>query len=132
VAAPSIARPRSLPRFSGLAWRRARWGYVFIAPWIIGFIAFTLLPMIATLAFTFTNINLAQAEPLKFVGLHNYETLINDRQTWDSFGVTLKFALLALPVAVILPCAGASLAGKLISPARSTFLSLRVFVSVTV
>src|SRR6266550_2661798 len=103
MAAPSIARPRSLPRFSGLAWRRARWGYVFIAPWIIGFLAFTLFPMVATLAFTFTNINLAQAEPLKFVGLHNYETLINDRQTWDSFGVTLKFALLALPVAVILP-----------------------------
>jgi multiple sugar transport system permease protein len=103
VAAPSIARPRSLPRFSGLAWRRARWGYVFIAPWIIGFLAFTAFPMIATFAFTFTNINLAQAEPLKFVGLHNYETLINDRQTWDSFGVTLKFALLALPVAVILP-----------------------------
>src|SRR6266550_2236132 len=103
MAAPSIARPRSLPRFSGLAWRRARWGYVFIAPWIIGFLAFTLFPMVATLAFTFTNINLAQAEPLKFVGLRNYETLINDRQTWDSFGVTLKFALLALPVAVILP-----------------------------
>jgi multiple sugar transport system permease protein len=103
MAAPSIARPRSLPRFSGLAWRRARWGYVFIAPWIIGFLAFTLLPMIATLAFTFTNINLAQAEPLKFVGLRNYETLINDRQTWDSFGVTLKFALLALPVGVVLP-----------------------------
>src|SRR6266550_2661801 len=103
MAAPSIARPRSLPRFSGLAWRRARWGYVFIAPWIIGFLAFTLFPMVATLAFTFTNINLAQAEPLKFVGLHNYETLINDRQTWGSLGVTVKFALLALPVAVILP-----------------------------
>jgi len=103
MAAPSVARPRALPRFSGLGWRRARWGYVFIAPWIIGFLAFTAFPMIATFAFTFTNINLAQAEPLKFVGLHNYETLINDRQTWDSFGVTAKFALLALPVAVILP-----------------------------
>ena len=40
MAAPSVARrPRAAPRFSGLAWRRARWGYVFIAPWIIGFLA---------------------------------------------------------------------------------------------
>ena len=103
MVAPSVARPRSVPRFSGLAWRRARWGYVFIAPWIIGFVAFTAIPMVATFAFTFTNINLAQAEPLQFVGLRNYETLLNDKQTWTSLGITFKFAALALPVAVILP-----------------------------
>src|SRR5215210_9150490 len=99
MVAPSAARPRSLPRFSGLSWRRARWGYVFIAPWIIGFVAFTALPMIATFVFSFTNINLAQAEPLRFVGLKNYETLLRDRQVWTSLGITLKFAALALPVA---------------------------------
>ena len=103
MVAPSVARPRSLPRFSGLAWRRARWGYVFIAPWIVGFLAFTAIPMVATFIFTFTNINLAQGEPLRFVGLRNYETLLNDKQTWTSLGITFKFAALALPVAVILP-----------------------------
>lgn len=103
MTAPSVARPRGRPRFSGLAWRRARWGYVFIAPWIVGFLAFTALPMIATLAFTFTNINLNQAEPLQFVGLRNYQTLVSDQRTWDSLAVTFKFALLALPVAVCLP-----------------------------
>jgi multiple sugar transport system permease protein len=106
MAAPSVARPGSLPRrktFSGLAWRRARWGYVFIAPWIIGFLAFTALPMIATFIFTFTNINLTQAEPLRFVGLKNYETLLRDKQTWDSLAITFKFAALALPVGVLLP-----------------------------
>ena len=58
--------------------------------------------MVATFAFTFTNINLAQAEPLQFVGLENYEKLLND----DGMGlarVTFKYMLLALPVAVILP-----------------------------
>ena len=103
MVAPSIARPRSLPRFSGLAWRRARWGYVFIAPWIVGFLAFTAIPMVATFIFSFTNINLAQAEPLQFVGLRNYQTLLNDRQAWTSLGITFKFAAFALPVAVILP-----------------------------
>ena len=106
MTAPSVARPRSIrPRLSGLAWRRARSGYIFIAPWIIGFFAFTLFPMIATLAFTFTNINLAQETPLQFVGLRNYEALLGDQQAWDSLIVTFKFALLALPVAVGLPFA---------------------------
>jgi multiple sugar transport system permease protein len=105
MTAPSVARPRrpALPRRSGLAWRRARWGYVFIAPWIVGFLLFTLFPMLATLAFTFTNINLDQSDPLTFVGLRNWQTLIADKQTWDSLVVTLKYALLALPVAVALP-----------------------------
>ena len=63
---------------------QARWGYLFIAPWIIGFFAFTLFPMVATFVFTFTNINLAQAEPLRFVGLDNYaEPRSRDQQTWD-------------------------------------------------
>ena len=65
-------------RMSPLAWREARWGYIFILPWIVGFFIFTLAPMIASLAFTFTNINLAQEEPLRFVGLDNYQTLIAD------------------------------------------------------
>ena len=103
MAAPSVAQMRSRPRFSGLAWRHARWGYVFIAPWIIGFLAFTAFPMVATFVFSFTNINLAQTEPLRFVGLKNYEQLLGDRQVWTSLGITLKFAVLALPVGVGLP-----------------------------
>jgi ABC-type sugar transport system permease subunit len=103
MANPSVARPLRQSRFSGLAWRHARWGYVFIAPWLIGFLLFVAIPMVATLGFSFTNINLAQAEPLQFVGLKNYEALLKDRQVWTSLGITLKFALIALPLAVVLP-----------------------------
>jgi multiple sugar transport system permease protein len=103
MAAPSVARARSLPRFSGLGWRRARWGYIFIAPWLIGFAVFTAFPMIATLVFSLTNINLNQADPLRFVGLDNYAKLFADQSAWDSLRVTFTYALLALPVAVILP-----------------------------
>ncbi|HEY7131346.1 MAG TPA: sugar ABC transporter permease [Candidatus Limnocylindrales bacterium] len=102
VARPSVARP-SGSRFSGLGWRRARWGYLFILPWIVGFVAFTAIPMVATLVFTFTNVNLTQQEPLRFVGLKNYQELFADPIFWQSFWVTLKYALVALPVAVILP-----------------------------
>ena len=102
----ALPRPR---RLAPLARREARWGFIFIAPWIIGFLAFTLIPMIATLAFTFTNINLEQKQPLAFVGLDNYRTLLNDGQAWDSLGITLKFALIALPLGILAPFAVALL-----------------------
>jgi ABC-type sugar transport system permease subunit len=96
----ALRRPR---RLSPLAWREARWGVLFISPWIIGFLAFTFIPMLATLGFTFTNVSLAQQTPFRFVGLDNYADLVKDQQTWESLGVTLRFAALALPVGVILP-----------------------------
>jgi multiple sugar transport system permease protein len=83
--------------------REALHGYAFISPWLIGFLIFTLFPMVATLVFTFTNINLAQAEPVKFVGLQNYATLFKDSQVWESLGVTLKYGLLSLPVMMLVP-----------------------------
>jgi ABC-type sugar transport system permease subunit len=86
-----------------LARREAGWGLLFLAPWIIGFLVFTLFPIVASLAFTFTNINLNQEQPLQFVGLKNYGTLLSDSETWDSLGVTIKFALLALPVGILVP-----------------------------
>jgi ABC-type sugar transport system permease subunit len=100
----AIRRPRRASP-SPLARREARWGFVFLAPWIIGFFVFTLLPMIAALGFTFTNINLNQAEPLRFVGLKNYQDMLGDRQTWASLLVTLKFAIFWLPVTIVTPFA---------------------------
>ena len=100
MTAIPLRRRRGL---SPLARREARWALIFLSPWIIGFFAFLLVPMVATFLFTFTNINLNQAEPLRFVGLDNYAKVLHDQQTWESLGVTLKFAAFALPVAVILP-----------------------------
>ena len=96
---PSLAALRLAP----LARREARWGYIFIGPWLIGFFVFTLGPMIASLAFTFTNLSLAQEQPLGFVGLRNWQTMLGDSQVWASLGVTFRFALLMLPVAMLLP-----------------------------
>jgi ABC-type sugar transport system permease subunit len=100
----AIRRPRRVA-LSPLARAEARWGFTFLTPWIVGFLVFTLVPIVAALAFTFTNINLNQAEPLKFVGLKNYLDMLGDRQTWATLGVTFKFALFWLPVAIITPFA---------------------------
>lgn len=94
---------RSWFQMSPLARREARQGLAFISPWIIGFVVFTALPIIATFAFTFLNITLAQDEPLQFVGLDNWVALARDGRVWESLGVTLKFAVLWLPFSVVVP-----------------------------
>ena len=92
------------PRLS-LARREALWGYLFISPWIVGFLFLTLVPVVATFIFTFLNLRLNQQQPVRFVGLDNYADLINDPRAWDSLLVTLKFAAIALPIGLIFPFA---------------------------
>ncbi|HEX5039738.1 MAG TPA: sugar ABC transporter permease [Candidatus Limnocylindria bacterium] len=92
------------PRF-GIARLEAIWGYVFISPWLVGFVLLTLIPMVATLVFSFTNINLLQDRPLEFVGLENYRRVLSDPRTWDALIVTFKFALFSLPVSLVFPFA---------------------------
>jgi ABC-type sugar transport system permease subunit len=92
-----------------LAQREAVWGYLFISPWIVGFLALTLAPVVATFVFTFLNLRLNQQTPVRFVGLENYADLLNDPRAWDALFVTLRFAAIALPVGLILPFALAML-----------------------
>jgi ABC-type sugar transport system permease subunit len=90
-------------RMTPLARREARQGLLFLSPWIFGFIVFTAFPMIATLGFSLSNISLSQDTPLRFVGLDNYSRLINDRAAIHALSVTLRFGVIWLPVAIILP-----------------------------
>lgn len=107
---PSIGSFRKL---TPVAKREARQGLLFISPWIIGFLAFTLIPMVATLVFTFLNLKITDGilNPTKFVGLQNYATLLKDSQVWNarpnsspgSLWITLRFGLIALPVGIFVP-----------------------------
>jgi ABC-type sugar transport system permease subunit len=96
---------RRRARTTSLARREARQGLLFISPWIIGFLAFTAIPMVATFVLTFLNVTLSQAEPLRFVGLDNYARLMRDGQAWAALGVTVRFALFWLPVVIVIPFA---------------------------
>lgn len=106
--------------------REARYGYSFIGLWIIGFLAFTLIPVIATLVFTFVNLKITDGilNPMKFVGLQNYQALIKDPQVWRSLGVTLKYGLFALPVAILFPLILALLMNAKTLKASTIFRSL--------
>ena len=108
-------------RQPSLARQEALWGYGFLMPWIVGFLTLTLIPMAATLVFTFTNINLAQEEPVRFVGLENWQRLLGDSQVWSSLLVTLKYAALSLPVGLVVPFGIALLINSRYVRAKSLF-----------
>ncbi len=105
---PSLRSIRGLPP---LARREFRAGMLFLAPWIFGFLAFTLLPMIATLFFSFLNLRITDGilSTPHFAGLENYRQLFRDPKVWStsttpgSLWVTIKFGLIALPIGILVP-----------------------------
>ena len=58
---------------AGLIERQSRWGYVFIAPWLLGFICFFAVPLITAFTYTFNEMNITSAGlRMDFCGLDNY------------------------------------------------------------
>jgi multiple sugar transport system permease protein len=93
------------PQGSALAKRRGRAGLWFVMPWIIGFLLWYLIPMVLSLWYSFTDFDLVSSEPVRFIGLDNWEKLFTDSQVRNSALVTLKYAAIALPVAILFPIA---------------------------
>lgn len=90
-------------QLSPLQRREATWGLLFISPWLIGFLIFYLAPMVTSLAFSMFDFTLSQPENAKFIGLANWQRMLfNDPATWITLGVTLRFALISLPIGMIL------------------------------
>lgn len=104
-------RKSDLPaeKMSGLARREARWGLIFLSPWIFGFIAFYIIPMVASLVFSFTDFNLTKPEEMAFVGLENYLQMFRDSDVRRSVWITVRFALFSVPVSILLPTGLAAL-----------------------
>ena len=93
-------------------------GYLFILPWLLGFILLKAVPILAALGFSFTDFNMLQPEEMRFIGLENYISFLRDRSAGASlFGsveIFLQFVplqmLISLGLAVI--CASERLRGK--------------------
>ncbi len=73
--------------------------YVFISPWIIGFIVFTIGPVLASLFLSFTRYN--PGNPVEWVGLMQYQILTKDRVFWKSLQVTAYYTVLSVPLGII-------------------------------
>ncbi len=73
--------------------------YLTIAPWLVGFLAFTAGPMLLSLYVSFTDWDLL-TDPT-FTALGNYQALIEDSLFWQSLKVTATYALLYVPLDLV-------------------------------
>ena len=71
-------------------------GYLFLLPWLVGFFGLTLIPMIASLYFSFTQYDMLT--PAIPVGLKNYESLFADGRFINSLKVTFKYVFVSVPL----------------------------------
>jgi len=105
---PAATKRRKVESFNK---REALAGYLFIAPWVIGFLLFTLGAMIYSLVISFSHYDLATntATP---AGLSNYQLLIDEPKVMLSLGNTLYYAVLAVPLEIIVALALALLLNR--------------------
>ncbi|MDR2071657.1 MAG: ABC transporter permease, partial [Treponema sp.] len=61
-------------------------GYAFISPWLAGFFAFAIFPILISLYYSFTDYDIL-ATPV-FSGLKNFRRMLGDELFWKSLGVT--------------------------------------------
>lgn len=88
-------------------------GYLFTAPFIIGFLIFTMFPMLASLYYSFTDYNLFEAP--NWVGFDNYKTMFTgDDQYWKSVSVTFTYVVASVPLRLAFALAVAMLLNKAI------------------
>ncbi|GHH99548.1 sugar ABC transporter permease [Neobacillus kokaensis] len=74
--------------------------FLFISPWVFGFLAFTLGPLLFSLVISF--FDWPVVGEAKFVGIANYKTMFTDDPLfWKSLWVTVKFAAFFVPLNII-------------------------------
>ncbi|HJB89837.1 MAG TPA: sugar ABC transporter permease [Candidatus Eisenbergiella merdigallinarum] len=76
--------------------RENAYGYIFILPWLIGFLGLTAGPMIFSLVTSFADYNMLKID---FIGLGNYERMFfKDQLFFKALGNTLFYAVLNIPL----------------------------------
>jgi multiple sugar transport system permease protein len=86
-------------------------GYIFLAPWLIGFFFLAIGPILASFYFSFTRYDVVN--PPSWIGLENFEyMLFYDSRFWKSMQVTFNFVILSVPAKLIFALAVAMLLDK--------------------
>lgn len=80
--------------------KEAGTGFLFISPWLIGFVCLTGGPLLFSLYASFTNYNLTSK--MDFIGIQNYVKMFaTDPVFWKSLGNTLYYVAMAVPLSCI-------------------------------
>jgi multiple sugar transport system permease protein len=106
VASTKETGPPSRARLwlSGFRERETWTAYLFILPWVIGFLALTLGPMIFSLYYSFTDYSVQQLagfEETKWIGTDNYRQLLDDPRVATSLKNTFIYTLMTVPAKMV-------------------------------
>jgi multiple sugar transport system permease protein len=74
-------------------------GYAFISPWLAGFFAFAVFPILISLYYSFTDYDIL-ATPV-FSGLKNFRRMLGDELFWKSLAVTFYYAFVSVPARLL-------------------------------
>lgn len=80
-------------------WQRTFEGYIFIGPWLIGFVIFTAGALLGSFGISLSKWSMIGTP--QYVGLENYKYMVNDRFFWQSLMVTIYY-LLNVPLNLLL------------------------------
>ncbi len=94
------ARPVTVPAGKRRGRRDNLAGYLFLSPWIAGFLLLTAGPMIASLYFAFTDYNLFSTP--RWVGLDNFTRMFDDPRWQKSVEVTATYVAVGTPLKLLL------------------------------
>ncbi len=72
-------------------------GHVFAAPFIFGFVVFSLVPILMSFYYSFTDFSLGNKQVI-FIGLENFKSLFGDEVLSKSLLKTLQYVLLSVPL----------------------------------
>lgn len=102
---PASRRPRRFDK------RETRAALLFISPWIVGFLVFTLGPMVWSLYLSFTKYSLIDSP--KFIGFQNYQRMIDDDRVKTALANTFIYAVMFVPCAIVVSLVLAMLLNRL-------------------
>jgi multiple sugar transport system permease protein len=92
-----MSRRLRFPRRS--TWARLRTGLLFVSPWLLGYLVFTVYPVVASLYYSLTQYDIVR--PARFVGLTNYIELITQDELFHKvLGNTLFLVAIGVPAGV--------------------------------
>jgi ABC-type sugar transport system permease subunit len=117
-----------MPPAPGRRWRRldseAVTGLLYVSPFIVGFILFSALPMLASFVLSLTDFDPREPDEIHFIGLGNYTRLLGDPVVAESLWVTLRFALMVVPLTLVFALGVALLVNGKLLAGRNVFRTL--------
>lgn len=79
--------------------KEGKYGFLFILPWLIGFLAFKAIPLLMSGVLSFMDYNIISSP--EFIGLDNFRELADDELFWSSMKSTGLYVLFTVPMKMV-------------------------------